>query len=172
MVEMKEVKRRFKANVVKFVIGTGLLVVCYCYVHAHPAEEIAFFSGFKVIFQNAEIFFQNIFGENGNLLKQKYALEGYYQVLISLSEEKPCIDPQLVQDLHDTYERLVAEPKNTLSHTLDGYIQKQFDFDRVLRVNCDSLAVPFAEEVVEIAEASPEMTGAAEATGAIEMTGS
>ena len=146
MVEMKELRKSFIANVIKFVIGTILLVFSYCYVHSHPAEEIAFFSGFKVIFQNAEIFFQNMFGKNGDLLKQKYSLESYYQVLISLSEEKPCVEPQLIQELHATYDRLLAEPKHTLSYTLDEYIQKQFDFDKALRVNCDTLAVPFMGE--------------------------
>jgi hypothetical protein len=117
----------------------------YTYIKSHPAEEISFFSGFKVIFQNAEIFFQNIFSNNGDLLKQKYALEAYFQALIALSEEKPCVDPQLIQDLHDTYDQLLVEPKNTLSYSLDGYIQKQFDLDRALRVNCDTLAEPLIE---------------------------
>ena len=142
---MKEMKKKFINNVIKFVIGTVLLCFCYSYLQSHPAEELSFFSGFKVIFQNAEIFFQNIFGNNGDLLKQKYALESYYQALISLSEEKPCINPQLVQDLHDTYDKLLVEPKNTLVYTLEDYIQKQFDFDRALRVNCDTLASPLIE---------------------------
>jgi hypothetical protein len=142
MTEMKEIKKKFIGNVVKFVIGSVLLICCYFYVGSHPAEQIAFFSGFKVIFQNVEIFFQNVFGNNGDLLKQKYSLESYYQALISLSEEKPCVDAQVVQALHDTYDRLLDEPKSTLSYTLDEYIQKQFEFDSVLRVNCDSLAVP------------------------------
>ena len=145
MAEMKEIKKRFIRNVIKFVIGIFLLFGSYMYVSAHPAEQISFFSGFKVIFQNAEIFFQNIFGENGELLKQKYSLESYYQALISLSEEKPCVDPQLIQDLHDTYDQLLDEPKNTLEYTLNEYIQKQYDFDRELRVNCDTFAVPVEE---------------------------
>jgi hypothetical protein len=136
---MKEIKKKFLRNVIKLIIGLGLLALCYGYITSHPAEKISFFSGFKVIYQNAEIFFQNIFGNNGDLLKQKYSLESYYQALISLSEEKPCIDTQLIQDLHDTYEQLLVEPKNTLNYTLDTYIQKQFDFDRALRVNCDTL---------------------------------
>ena len=136
---MKEIKQKFFRNLIKLIIGTILLTISYGYIKSHPAEEISFFSGFKIIFQNAEIFFQNIFGNNGDLLKQKYSLEAYYQALIALSEEKPCVDPQLLIDLHDTYEKLLVEPKNTLSHTLDDYIRKQFDFDRALRVDCTTL---------------------------------
>lgn len=142
---MKEIKKKFLRNVIKLIIGLGLLALSYGYIKTHPAEEISFFSWFKVIYQNAEIFFQNVFWNNGDLLKQKYSLESYYQALISLSEEKPCVDPQLVQDLHDTYEQLLVEPKNTLNYTLDSYIQKQFDFDRALRVNCDTLSEPLTE---------------------------
>ena len=151
MAEMREIKRRFVANVIKFIIGMILLIFSYCYVNSHPAEEIAFFSGFKVIFQNAEIFFQNLLGNNGDLLKKKYSLESYYQVLIALSEEKPCVDVQLIRDLHATYDSLLAEPKSTLSYTLDGYVQMQFEFDKALRVNCDMLVQPFVgwEESVE-----------------------
>ncbi|GHV25634.1 hypothetical protein FACS1894176_04610 [Bacteroidia bacterium] len=134
---MKEIKKNFLQNIVKFILGLFLLSICYGYLQSHPAEEISFFSGFKVIFQNAEIFFQNLFGKNGDLLRQKYSLESYYQALISLSEEKPCVDPQLIQELHDTYNQLLTEPKNTLTYTLNDYIQKQMEFDRALRVNCD-----------------------------------
>jgi len=148
---MQSLKKKFFHNVIKLLIGLVLLSLSYLYIQSHPAERISFFSGFKVIFQNAEIFFQNIFGNNGELLRHKYSLESYYQALISLSEEKPCVDPQLIQDLHDAYEQLLLEPKTTLSYTLDGYVQKQFDFDKALRVNCDTLAEPFVggEESVE-----------------------
>ena len=132
-------KKKFINNIIKFVIGLILLGLCHIYLQSHPAEQLSFFSGFKVIYQNAEIFFQNLFGNNGDFLKKKYALESYYQALIVLSDEKPCVDPQLIQDLHDTYDQLLVEPKNTLAYTLDEYIQKQFDFDRALRVNCDIL---------------------------------
>jgi hypothetical protein len=77
-----------------------------------------------------------LFGKNGELLKQKYNLESYYQVLITLSEEKPCIDSEIVEDLHKVYNSLVDEPKNTLGRTLQYYIDKQYEFDDELRKEC------------------------------------
>ncbi|MDR2190262.1 MAG: hypothetical protein LBP53_03590 [Candidatus Peribacteria bacterium] len=142
MTEMKDIKKRFVANSIKCIIGIILLFMSYSYIQSHPAEKISFFSGFKVIYQNVEIFFQNVFGNNGDLLKQKYALESYFQVLIALSEEKSCIDAKIVQDLHHTYEQLVEEPKNTLSYSLGKYVQKQYDFDKALKVDCEK-AEPF-----------------------------
>ncbi|MDR3168308.1 MAG: hypothetical protein LBU27_00660 [Candidatus Peribacteria bacterium] len=129
-------KKKFLHNIVKFILGLLLLTLCFTYLQSHPAERISFFSGFKVIFQNAEIFFQNLFGKNGDLLKQKYSLESYYEALISLSEEKPCVEASLIKDLHTTYEKLLNEPKSTLNYTLNDYIHKQIEFDRALRVEC------------------------------------
>ncbi|MBO7504924.1 hypothetical protein J6T66_01930 [bacterium] len=88
-------------------------------------------------------------------MRQKYNLESYYQALITLSEEKPCIDPEVITDLHETYEKLQDEPKNTLEHTLQYYVNKQYEFDDKLREECsinnDELVIP---EVVD--ELSPE----------------
>jgi hypothetical protein len=71
------------------------------------------------------------------LLKEKYDLESYYQVLITLSEEKSCIDPELVEDLHTTYQKLLKEPKNNLEQSLPYYINKQYEFDAELRKECE-----------------------------------
>ena len=91
--EKQAMKKRLRNNLIELVIGLILLWMCYVYIQNHPAEKISFFSWYKVIYQQTEIFFQNLFGHNGDLLKQKYSLESYYQVMITQSEEKPCVDP-------------------------------------------------------------------------------
>ena len=131
--EKKSMKKKLIHDCIELVIGLVLLWMCYGYIQTHPAEKISFFSWYKVIYQQTEIFFQNIFGKNGDLLKQKYNLESYYQVMITLSEEKPCVDADVVEDLHKTYEALQNEPKNTLEHTLHYYVEKQYEFDEILR---------------------------------------
>ena len=137
--EKQAMKKRLIYNFVELVIGLFLLWMCYQYIQTHPAEKISFFSWYKVIYQQTEIFLQNIFGKNGDLLKEKYDLESYYQVLITLSEEKSCVSPELVEDLHSTYQNLLNEPKNTLEHKLPHYINKQYEFDAELRKECDDL---------------------------------
>jgi hypothetical protein len=67
--------------------------------------------------------------------------------LITLSEEKPCIDPNVVADLHETYESLQDEPKNTLEHTLEYYVKKQYDFDEELKKECPIINT--SEESIE-----------------------
>ena len=146
--EKKAMKRKLIHNLIELVVWVALLVMCYGYLQTHPAEKISFFSWYKVIYQQTEIFFQNIFGKNGELLKQKYSLESYYQVMITQAEEKPCVDPELVKNLHETYAALQEEPKNTLEHELEYYIAKQYEFDEELRKDC-----PVEEELdVEILE--------------------
>ena len=72
--------------------------------------------------------------------------------MITLSEEKPCIDAEVIEDLHATYEALQDEPKNTLEHTLEYYIAKQYEFDEKLRKEC-----PFNDAIPsEVTEVSPE----------------
>ena len=56
--------------------------------------------------------------------------------MITQAEEKPCVDPELVKDLHETYEKLQKEPKNTLEHRLQYYVEKQYEFDVELRKDC------------------------------------
>lgn len=135
--EKQAMKKKLIHNFIELIIWWALLFICYGYIQSHPAEKISFFSGYKVIYQQTEIFFQNIFGKNGDLLKQKYNLESYYQVMITLSEEKPCVDPEVINDLHATYQALQDEPKNTLEHNLSYYIDKQYEFDAELRKDCD-----------------------------------
>ena len=147
--EKQVMKKKLIHNFVELVVGVILLWMCYGYIQTHPAEKISFFSWYKVIYQQSEIFFQNMFGKNWELLKQKYNLESYYQVLITLSEEKPCIDSDIVEDLHATYEALQNEPKNTLEHTLEYYIDKQYEFDEELKREC---------QVVNDTEVSDEVT--------------
>ena len=151
--EKKAMKKKLIHNLIELVIWLILLWMCYGYLQTHPAEKISFFSWYKVIYQQTEIFFQNIFGKNGESLRQKYNLESYYQVMITQSEEKPCVDPELVKDLHETYEKLQDEPKNTLEHTLQNYIDKQYQFDEELRKEC-----PVENEDLEIPEAVEEIS--------------
>ena len=134
--ERKLMKKKLVHNLIELCIWLVLLWMCYWYIQIHPAEKISFFSWYKVIYQQTEIFFQNLFGKNGELLRQKYTLESYYQVMITLSEEKPCINASTVKDLHETYKALQDEPKSTLEYTLQYYIDKQYEFDEELRKEC------------------------------------
>ncbi len=151
--EKQTMKKKLIHDLIELVIWLVLLCMCYGYLQSHPAEKVSFFSWYKVIYQQTEIFFQNLFGKNWEWLRQKYSLESYYQAMITLSEEKPCIDPDVVKDLHETYEALQNEPKNTLEHKLQHYIDKQYQFDWELRKDC-----PVEIEEIEPSEVAEEVS--------------
>ena len=136
LTEKQVMKKKLITNIVELIIWLVLLWMCYAYIQTHPAEKISFFSGYKVIYQQTEIFFQNLFWQNGDILRQKYNLESYYHALINLSESKPCVDPSIRADLHSTYEALQDESKNNLEYTLPYYIEKQHEFDEALQEDC------------------------------------
>jgi len=148
--EKQAMKKRLIHNLIELVIWCVLLWMCFAYLQSHPAEKISFFSWYKVIYQQTEIFFQNLFGNNWEWLRQKYSLESYYQVMITEAEEKPCVDPEVIKDLHETYEKLQNEPKNTLEHTLEYYIEKQYRFGEELRKECKNEDIEIPSAVEEI----------------------
>jgi hypothetical protein len=67
--------------------------------------------------------------------------------MITQAEEKPCVKPEVVKDLHQTYEDLQHEPKNTLENKLQYYVKKQYEFDAELREEC-----PVENEDLEVLE--------------------
>ena len=69
--------------------------------------------------------------------------------MITLSEEKPCIDADVVRDLHETYEALQNEPKNNLEQSLPYYINKQYEFDAKLKKDCDDLEDNIDESIAQ-----------------------
>jgi hypothetical protein len=75
--------------------------------------------------------------------------------MITQAEEKPCVDPEIVKDLHDTYEALQKEPNNTLEHKLQDYIEKQYKFEDELRKTCP---IDSGEQVIPeiVEEISPD----------------
>ena len=51
-----EMKKIFRNNIIKFVIGIVLLSVSFGYIQNHPAEKASIFSGFEVLRQRVEVF--------------------------------------------------------------------------------------------------------------------
>ena len=59
-----EEKKTLKENIFKLVIGVILLTTCFAYLHQNPAEKIALYSGFNLIFQKIEVAYFNILGKD------------------------------------------------------------------------------------------------------------
>ena len=77
--------------------------------------------------------------------------------MITQAEEKPCVDADVIKDLHETYAALQDEPKNTLDYRLQFYVDKQYKFDEELRKDC-----PVENEELEIPDVVEEISPDAE----------
>ena len=132
-----EEKKTLKENIFKLVIGVILLTTCFAYLHQNPAEKIAFYSGFNIIFQKILFAYFNILGKDWALLDQKYNLEKQYLDLIHLAEEKGCSNAQFLLDLNTTYQNLLSEWKENIDQYIARYTLLGSDFQMQLDTdNC------------------------------------
>lgn len=131
-----EEKKQFRNNVIKFIIGAILLIMSYVYIQWHPAEKISIFSGFEVMFQKVEIFFQNIFGNRWELLKKKYDWIKSYQELVNMAENNKCVAPEIVQEVNEVYKTLKDEKIETLESKFPDYIKKAYEFESEVKKDC------------------------------------
>ena len=131
----KKDKKQLRNNVIKFVIWLILLWLSWGYIQKHPAEKVSVFSWFDVLWQKVEVFFQNTFKWNWNLLEQKYSLEKYYKELITMAEWNSCLTAESYNRLEQTYNNLKDEDKKTLSDTLPEYIKQAYVFEEIVKDN-------------------------------------
>lgn len=116
-----EEKDLFIGNIFKLIIGCILLSSCFLYLGQNPAEKIALYSSYKMVFQKVEVIFHNIIWWDGELLNQKFELENRYLDLIHLAEAKGCADKQLLDDLNTTYKNLLDEKKQHIENYIGRY---------------------------------------------------
>ena len=119
-------KVEFKRNIVKFVIWLILLLFCYVYIQNNPAEKVSIFSWFQIIFQKATVIFNDIVGENWELLKRKYSLEKYYKELIKTAEDRKCVSVDLIKKINQEYKDLKSEKIETLEWNLPFYSRSSY----------------------------------------------
>lgn len=135
-----EEKKELKANIVKLIIWVILLCTCLNYLKQNPAEKIALYSGFELIFQKIEVAYFNMLGKDWSLLDQKYNLEKQYLDLIHLAEEKGCSNPQFLLDLNTTYQNLLSEWKENIDQYIARYTLLGSEFQMQLESdNCGVL---------------------------------
>ena len=129
----KEDKKQLRNNIIKLVIWIFLLILSRGYIQNHPAERVSVFSWFDVLWQKVEVFFNNTFKWNWELLERKYSLEKYYAELINMAEWNECISSQDYDNLEKTYENLKKEDKDTLNETLPTYVEQAYIFEEIVK---------------------------------------
>ncbi len=126
-------KGQLKRNLIKFWIWVILLLMSWSYIQKHPAEKVSVFSGFEVLFQKAEIFLQNTFGNNWELLERKYSMEKYYKELIKMAENNKCVSVDVIKEMQEFYQTLRKEKRENLEYSLPDYTKKAYEYDNMVK---------------------------------------
>lgn len=131
-----EEKKTFIHNIFRLIVGIILLSTCFLYLRQNPAEKIALYSGFELIFQKIEVFMYNLVGKNWDIIDQKYRLEDQYLELIYLAEQKGCSDTAFLAELHQSYAQLLEESKSDIEQYIGRYRILGSEFQN--RIEADS----------------------------------
>lgn len=102
------------------------------YIQQHPAEKASIFSGFEVLWQRVVVYVHKVTDMNSEAFERKYDYEKTYQELISMAENKDCVDPAVITELNETYLKLRKEGIKTLDENLPGYIRKASEYKHMI----------------------------------------
>ena len=127
-----EEKKFLRNNIIKLVIWLVLLAFSLGYIQQHPAEKASIFSGFEVLWQRVVVYVHKVTDKNSEAFERKYDYEKTYQELISMAENKDCVDPAVITELNETYLKLRKEGIKTLDENLPGYIRKASEYKHMI----------------------------------------
>lgn len=126
-------KKQLRNNIIKFVIWIVLLSMTWSYLQKHQAERVSIFSGFEVMIQKVEVFVQNTFGENGDLLERKYSMQKYYKELLKMAENNKCLSNETIVEVEKWYKNLKEENIDNLQAVLPNYTKKAYELDSIVK---------------------------------------
>ena len=128
----REQKIIFRNNIIKCIIGIVLLIFSYGYIQNHPAERSSIFSGFEVMWQRVTVYYHEITKTNSEALKKKYDYEQTYTELIQMAQSKPCVNPNVLTELNETYLKLQKEPISNLDVSLPEYRRQANEYKTMI----------------------------------------
>lgn len=105
----REEKTFVRRNIIKLIIGLVLLGFSFSYIHNHPAERASIFSGFQVLRQRVVVYVHKVTNTDSEAFQKKYDYEKTYDELINMAESKKCTDPNILNEINETYLSLKKE---------------------------------------------------------------
>ena len=133
----KEMKVMLRNNIIKFVIGIGLLTVCFIYLGKHPAEKSSVLSWFEVMYQKAQILVHKVMYDDVALLEKKHNLQKYYIELIRTAEDGKCTDASTLTEMKKNYQWLKDMHGQIEESKLAPYIREVYKFDSSIKETCN-----------------------------------
>jgi len=132
----KEMRNLLIKNIIKFIIWSWLLAICFVYLGSHPAEKAAVFSGFEVMYQKVNIVVHKTIWSNGDMLEKKYNLQKYYKELLRIAEDQKCLDIEAIKALRESYETLKKESLSEFSNNASEYTHSIYKYDSIIKKWC------------------------------------
>ena len=131
-------RKMFRANVIKFVIGIILLSISFIYLQSHPAERVSVLSWFEVMYQKINIFYHDMVDKwDSKLLKEKYSLQKYYKELVRMAENKSCIDSEIVEEVTNLSDDLNDDSLDEFTEKLRIYTRQVYKYDAIVKKECN-----------------------------------
>lgn len=113
------------------------MLFSYQYIQQNPAEKVSLLSWFQIIYQKGEVVYYRVTGKNVDAIKQKHNLEQYFQELIRITDERPCIDSSTVSSLHEDYATLRSLRSSDLSEYLWDLSAAVIEYDEIIQSPCE-----------------------------------
>ena len=129
-------KKIFRNNVIKFIIGVILLSISFVYIQNHPAEKASIFSGFQVLIQRAEVFFYKITKNNPEGLKTKFDYEKNFEELLSTAKNNACVKSNIVDEINEVELALKKERVSDIQNNLSYYQRKFSEYKSMIDNAC------------------------------------
>jgi len=131
-----EMKKIFRNNVIKFIIGAGLLIISYGYIQNHPAERASIFSGFDVLRQKVEVFFYKLTNSDSEGLKLKFDYQKNLDELINTAKNNSCVQSNVIDELNELSVALKKERITKLENNLTYYQRKFGEYKTLIDNAC------------------------------------
>lgn len=134
----KESRKMFIGNIIKFIIGWILLVICFVYLGNHPAEKASVVSGFEVLYQKARILTHKVFYDDADVLEKKFNMEKVYKELIRTAEDSKCVDVHILEEVTNKYHELKKLKGDELQNMLPDYTRLVYKYNsQINEIDCD-----------------------------------
>lgn len=123
-------KRQLKKNIVMFFVWLVLIWISGVYLSNNSAEKVAVVSWFQVMWQKAVVVFENIIGDNGELLERKYEMITYFKELIKVAKHNKCVGEEVLNELNEAYDSLCDLKISELTEVLPMYEELLYELDQ------------------------------------------
>lgn len=136
-----ELNKRFRKNLVQLIIGSVMLFFVFWYLNNKDSEKRAFFGGFEIIWQKANIAYLSIVDPTrGTILSQKYEIEKSIKEM-ELMIQSCNKDSKSIVQLETLKYELMSSKLEDFANTISEYKSKISNLYEAITLECQKTSV-------------------------------